>query len=88
MATSPTGQVDLHDWRRLLELFVQATITFVITWSLTIVPTLSVTGKYGAVWVTIQPIIILLLTELGKRYLQSSTPPVIPMPPPSTNPAA
>lgn len=54
-----------------MELFIQSLITFVLTWLLTFIPELSVTGPYANAWITVQPIAILLLTEIAKRYKQS-----------------
>lgn len=68
MASSPSGSINLHDYRRIGELFLQALVAFVLTWVIDIIPAIDF-GKYSPV----AAIALLVLTELVKRYKQAPT---------------
>lgn len=66
MSTSPVGTVDYHDWKRVGELLVQGLGSVFLTNVLALLPVMN-WGKYES----IEMILVMLLTEAGKRYLQA-----------------
>jgi hypothetical protein len=65
---SASGSINLHDWRRIGELFVQGLVTFLVTWILSMIPQID----FGQ-WAPIGTIATLVLTEVAKRYAQGPT---------------
>ena len=65
MATSQQGSLNIHDWKRVLEVFVQGLLALGVPYLITFIPQLDL-GRFTPLGV----VAVLILTEIGKRLAQ------------------